>query len=105
MSTTINKRELIQQIAEQTGIPQVLTRQIVQKTFDTIIGTLAESGRLELRDFGVFEVQHRPARKARNPLTGDAVKVPAKDVVTFKAGKEMAENVQKINHKKRAKRK
>ncbi|MCL2624423.1 MAG: integration host factor subunit beta [Planctomycetaceae bacterium] len=75
---TVNKRELVIQIAEQTGITQVLAREAVQKTFDAITATLAESGRLELRDFGVFEVRHRPAHKARNPLTGEAVKVPAR---------------------------
>jgi len=105
MITTVNKREIILQISEQMGIPQVLAREIVQKTFDTIIGTLAESGRLELRNFGVFEVKHRVAYTARNPLTGEAVEVPAKDVVTFQPGKAMAEKVQERYQKKRAKRK
>ena len=98
---TVNKRDLVTQIAEQTGVTQLLAREIVQKTFDAIIDVLADSGRLELRDFGVFEVKHRVAYTARNPLTGDAVKVPAKDVVTFKSGKEMTEKVQEKNQKKR----
>ena len=101
MTTTVNKREIIQQVAQQTGATQLLTREIIQAAFDTIINVLVESGRLELRDFGVFEVKRRAAYQARNPLTGEAVEVPAKNVVTFSPGKAMAEKVQK----KRLKRK
>ena len=50
-------------------------------------------GRIELRNFGVFEVKQRKPRKARNPRTGEKVKVPAKLVVTFKPGREMEERV------------
>ena len=105
MATTVNKREIIQQVAEQTGITQTLAREIVQKVFDTIIESLSESGRLELRDFGVFEVQRRPARKARNPLTGEAVMVPEKNVVAFKPGKAMGDRVRERYQKKKVKRK
>ena len=105
LKITVNKRDIILQIAEETGITQALTKEIVQATFDTIIEILGETGRLELRGFGVFEVKHRAAYTARNPLTGEAVKVPAKDVVVFQPGKAMAEKVQKRNQKKRVKRK
>ena len=97
MATTINKREVVQ----QTGVTQLLAREIIQATFDTITNTLAESGRLELRDFGVFEVKRRAAYQARNPLTGEAVDVPGKNVVTFSPGKAMAEKVQKKRMKKK----
>ena len=50
-------------------------------------------GRIELRNFGVFEVKKRAARNARNPRTGDKVLVPEKYVVTFKPGKEMEARV------------
>jgi nucleoid DNA-binding protein len=101
--TATTKRELTLQISEQTGITQVLAKKVVQNVFDTIINTLVESGRLELRDFGVFQVKHRLARKARNPLTDEIIKVPAKDIVTFKPGKAMEEKIQKRFQKKRAK--
>jgi hypothetical protein len=52
--------------------------------------------RIELRNFGVFEVKKRAARKARNPRTGDKVYVPEKFVVTFKPGKEMEERVREL---------
>ncbi|MCL4110412.1 UNVERIFIED_CONTAM: hypothetical protein GTU68_006632 [Idotea baltica] len=58
-----------------------------------IVDTLVTHGRIELRNFGVFEVKQRAARKARNPRTGDSVEVPSRFVVTFKPGKEMEERV------------
>src|SRR5947207_10210697 len=72
---------------------QLKTKEIVQQTFDAIVDTLLEVGRIELRNFGVFEVKQRKARKARNPRTGERVDVPPKNVVTFKPGKEMEERV------------
>ena len=50
-------------------------------------------GRIELRNFGAFEVKRRKPRQARDPRTGDTVKVPARLVVTFKPGREMEERV------------
>ena len=73
-------------------------KEIVQLTFDAIVDTLLEAGRIELRNFGVFEVKQRKARKARNPRTGDRVDVPPKFVVTFKPGKEMEERVRRMTH-------
>ena len=60
------------------------------------MNTLIEQGRIELRNFGVFEVKRRKARKARNPRTGEKVDVPPKCVVTFKPGKEMEEKVRRL---------
>ena len=62
-------------------------------SFDAIVDTLVSEGRIELRNFGVFEVKRRKPRKARNPRTGDAVDVEAKNVVTFQPGKIMEEKV------------
>ena len=67
----------------------------MQWTFDAIIDTLLKDGRIELRNFGVFEVRRRKARRARNPRTNDRVDVPEKNVVTFQPGKEMEERVRK----------
>jgi nucleoid DNA-binding protein len=75
---------------------QLKTKEIVQKTFDAIVDTLIQERRIELRNFGVFEVKKRAARKARNPRTGDKVFVPEKYVVTFKPGKEMEEKVRQL---------
>lgn len=89
----MTKKEIVKAISEELGLTQLKTKEIVQKTFDAIIETLVTDRRIELRNFGVFEVKERAARKARNPRTGERVDVPAKFVVTFKPGKEMEEKV------------
>jgi len=91
----MTKKDIVRTISEELGITQLTTKEIVQKTFDGIIDVLANDGRIELRNFGVFEVKKRAARMGRNPKTGDAVEVPEKFVVTFKAGREME---QRVNH-------
>ena len=93
----VTKKEIVKKISEEIGLTQLKTKDIVQRTLDEIIKTLVEEGRIELRNFGVFEVKRRAPRKARNPRTGDKVSVPAKNVVTFKPGKEMEELVRKMD--------
>ena len=83
-------------ISDETGLNQQQIKTIVQKTFDAIVSTLVEEGRIELRNFGVFQVRPRAARKARNPRTGRQVEVPEKFVVTFKPGKIMEQKVNAI---------
>jgi nucleoid DNA-binding protein len=90
---TITKKELVLRIAEKTTQKQTITRDIIQMFIDEVIQELARGNRLELRDFGVFEVKVRKARKARNPKTGAEVRVPEKRVVTIKPGKKMKEEI------------
>ena len=89
----MTKKEIVKQISEKLGLTQLKTKEIVQQTFDAIVETLLAEKRIELRNFGVFEVKKRKPRKARNPRTGEKVMVPAKRVVTFKPGLEMEEQV------------
>ena len=92
----MTKKEIVKTISDEIGLTQLKTKEIVQKTFDAIVETLVEERRIELRNFGVFEVKKRAARKARNPRTGAKVYVPEKFVVTFKPGKEMEEKVREL---------
>ncbi len=69
------------------------TELVVRVILDTLSNTLAKGGRVEIRGFGSFSLNYRPPRKGRNPKSGDQVKVPAKYVPHFKAGKEMRERV------------
>ncbi len=94
----MTKKEIVKQISERIHLTQLKTKEIVQQTFDAIVETLIEVGRIELRNFGVFEVKRRKARKARNPRTGEKVDVPPKNVVTFKPGKEMEERVRQMTN-------
>lgn len=89
----MTKKEIVRIISERANLTQLKTKEIVQWTFDAIIDTLLEEGRIELRNFGVFEVKTRKARRARNPRTNQPVTVDAKNVVTFQPGKEMEEKV------------
>lgn len=91
----MTKKEIVKAIAEQMKESQIRTKEIVQLTFDLIIETLATEGRIELRNFGVFEVKRRKPRRARNPRTNQPVNVEAKNVVTFQPGKIMEERVKK----------
>ena len=92
----MTKKEIVKQISDDLGLTQLKTKEIVQLTFDAIVDTLIANKRIELRNFGVFEVKRRKARKARNPRTGEPVEVPPKNVVTFKPGKEMEERVRQL---------
>jgi len=100
----VTKKEIVRTISEEIGLTQLKTKEIVQKTFDAIVETLVEEGRIELRNFGVFEVKRRAPRKARNPRTGEKVAVPEKFVVTFKPGKEMEERVRELERREAAAR-
>ncbi|AGA28649.1 HU family DNA-binding protein [Singulisphaera acidiphila] len=95
----MTKKEIVRMISEEMGLTQLQTKDIVQRTLDEITRTLVAEGRIELRNFGVFEIKRHAPRKARNPRTGEKVDIPAKNVVTFKPGKEMEEQVRKIDLK------
>ena len=95
----MTKKEIVRTISEEIGLTQLQTKEIVQKTFDAIVDALVKEERIELRNFGVFEVKRRAPRKARNPRTGDKVFVPEKFVVTFKPGKEMEKRVRELEQR------
>ncbi len=90
---TVTKKELIDNIADATGQKRIVVKKIVQSFLDHIIVELGKSNRLEFRDFGVFEVKHRQARKAQNPKTLEPVDVPPKRTVKFKVGRLMKQTL------------
>ncbi len=90
---TITKKELIDQIADATGQKRVVVKSIVQTFLNNIVVELGKGNRLEFRDFGVFEVKQRRARKAQNPKTLEEVWVPPKRTVKFKVGRLMKQTL------------
>ena len=90
----MTKKEMVRRIATEVNAEQTLTKRIVQRCLDMVVDVVCQTGRIELRNFGVFEVKERAARKARNPKTNEVVLVPAKRVLTFQAGKNVALRVQ-----------
>ena len=95
----MTKKEIVKEISEKLGMTQLKTKEIVQHTFDAIVDTLLSEERIELRNFGVFEVKRRKARKARNPRTGERVNVEPKFVVTFKPGSNSDINQVNVQNK------
>lgn len=93
MPTTVTKKDLVARISEQSGQTKVITKDILQRFLDEIISELAKGNRLEFREFGVFELKSRPARRAQNPRTLEKVDVPARRVVKFKVGRLMRQKV------------
>ena len=90
---TTTKKELVNRIADRTGHTKVVVKEVLQSFLDEIIYELSLGNRLEFREFGVFEVKERKARRAQNPRTLEKVDVPAKRVVKFKVGRLMRKRV------------
>ena len=76
-------------ISQETGVKQVVVKEVVHKTFDILLDALKNGERIELRNFGVFQVKKRKRRIGRNPKTGEVVPVPERKTVVFKPGLEM----------------
>ncbi len=97
---TLTKRDLVIRISNETGLIQQQVFDVVQKTLDYIAESLSKGDKVELRNFGVFEVKIRKARVGRNPNKPEAdVPIPARATVKFKAGKEMRADVLKLTPK------
>lgn len=96
------KRNIVRQIARELGLPRTLTERVVKRMFDAIVEAIAMDERIEFRNFGVFQVKKRPARKARNPQTGETIDVPARCSVSFRAGKELEAVLQQIQQREPA---
>jgi nucleoid DNA-binding protein len=97
---TLTKRDLVIRISNETGLIQQQVLDVVQKTLDYIAEALAKGDKVELRNFGVFEVKVRRARIGRNPNAPETdVPIPERSVVKFKPGKEMRAEVIKIQPK------
>ena len=95
---TLTKRDLVTRISDETNLGQQQVFTVVQKTLDYITESLAKGDKVELRNFGVFEVKIRKARVGRNPNRPETdVPIPARAMVKFKAGKEMRADVLKLS--------
>ena len=98
MSNNLTKRDIVLDIYDKTDFPQKEVRETVQLTLDTIAKALSEGRNVELRNFGVFEVQIRKSRIGRNPNKPETdVIIPKRAVIKFKAGKEL-KALKRFNH-------
>lgn len=89
----MTKAELIAFMADEAGIAKTAAAAALQAYIDAVSKELKKNGKLGLVGFGTFSVVKRKAREGRNPQTGKAIKIPAKKVVKFKAGKGLSSKV------------
>jgi len=89
----MTKKDIARKVADQHDITHLLALKAVQLVFDEIEEVVVTKGRIELRNFGIFEVKKRRPRLARNPRSGEKVAVPSRVVVRFKPGREMEQRV------------
>jgi DNA-binding protein HU-beta len=89
----MNKAELIDSISDGAGITKADAKKALDAFIDTTTKTLKKGDRLSLVGFGSFSISERSARTGRNPQTGKEIQIPAKNVVKFKAGAELADSV------------
>lgn len=98
MGRNLTKRDIVLSIYEKTNFPQKEVRETVQLTLDAIADALCEQRNVELRNFGVFELQVRKARIGRNPNRPEKdVVIPKRAVIKFKAGKELKARLKNLN--------
>lgn len=83
----MNKGELVEAVARNTGESKALAEKMVNETLDVIVNGVVSTGKVSITGFGTFEARNRAARTARNPQTGAEIRVAATRVPAFKAGK------------------
>lgn len=89
----MNKTELINAVAERSGLTKKAANDAVEAVLESITEALANGDKVTLVGFGTFEVRERAARKGVNPATGEPIDIPAGKVPAFKAGKALREAV------------
>lgn len=98
MSDNLTKRDIVLDIYQKTNYPQKEVKEVVQLTLDAIANALSSGQNVELRNFGVFEIQVRKSRIGRNPNKPEKdVIIPTRAVVKFKAGKELKANLKDLD--------
>ena len=88
-STSMTKAVLIEEVSRTADLPRKEAEKVVDTVFASIVESLRNGEKVELRGFGSFRLRYRRSRRGRNPRTGDAVEVPPKTVPYFKPGKEL----------------
>ncbi len=87
----MNKKELVEEVKKSLGWTKKDSKEVVETVVNTIVESLSNEDNVKLSGLGKFEVKTRSPRKARNPQTGEEIDVPAKNVVKFKASKNLKE--------------
>ena len=91
----MNKGELIEAVARNTGESKATAAKIVDETFDVIVGGVVSSGKVQITGFGTFQVRKRKKREGRNPQTGEPIQIPASRFPAFSSGRALRERIRK----------
>ena len=89
----MNKAELVEEVAKQTGLAKRVCKETVDAVVSTITDSLAKREKITLVGFGSFKVITRKSRRGRNPQTGEEIQIPTKEVPKFAPGKNLKEAV------------
>jgi DNA-binding protein HU-beta len=89
----MNKAELIEQIAKDAGLTKVQANEVLNSFTNAVVSTLKKGENVTLVGFGTFSVSQRAARNGRNPQTGEVIKIKARKLPKFKAGKDFATKI------------
>ena len=89
----MTKQQLIDRVAQRRKISKTVAKRAVDLVFDGMTEELAKGGRVEIRDFGSFQVRSYDGYKSRNPKTGESIEVKPKRSPFFRAGKELKEKL------------
>ena len=89
----MNKGDLVTQIASEAGLSKAQAGAALNSVLDAVTGSLKKGDKVTLVGFGTFSVSKRAARTGRNPQTGETIKIKAKKVARFKAGKELSAKI------------
>lgn len=89
----ITKKDLVEKIAEQTGLTQVDTKIVVESFLESVSKSLQQGQNIEIRGFGRFKIKEKKARTARNPRTNEYIEVEAGFKPVFEASKELRKKV------------
>jgi integration host factor subunit beta len=92
----VNKSELIERLAERTGLNVLQAEEVVNLIYKKMKDTMVNGGRIEIRGFGSFVVKEYEAYQGRNPKTGEKISVPPKKLPFFKVGKELKERIDNV---------
>ncbi|MEM7102299.1 MAG: HU family DNA-binding protein [Bacteroidota bacterium] len=89
----MNKADLVNRIAEDAGLSKSQASDALNAVLDAVSGSLKKGDKVTLVGFGTFSISKRAARTGRNPQTGAAIQIAAKNVVKFKPGKDLSDAV------------
>jgi nucleoid DNA-binding protein len=91
--SNVTKKEIVERVADKTGLSQIDTKLVVETFFDAVAETLQEGRNIEIRGFGRFKVREQASHTARNPRTNEEVKVEKRFKASFEASKKLRDFV------------